>query len=178
MDEKKESLRQRKHIRRRRRIRRIARAAALLIVIAAAGMLGYGLIEPELMRQAQEQETQTGVQTAQVTSGTIEKNVFGAGTVQPASQPGVYATVEATVSATLVELGDEVHAGDVVMQLENAELAQEIAEAEYALWEAQEAVEATKTYDRYRYEVKIDDETGRPMVDLPTGQYVYEQYSN
>lgn len=178
MDEKKESLRQRKHIRRRRRIRRIAWAAALLIVIAAAGMLGYGLIEPELMRQAQEQETQTGVQTAQVTRGTIEKTVFGAGTVQPASQPGVYATVEATVSATLVELGDEVHAGDVVMQLENAELAQEIAEAEYALWEAQEAVEETRTYDRYRYEVKIDDETGRPMVDLPTGQYVYEQYSN
>ena len=133
MDEKKESLRQRKHIRRRRRIRRIARAAALLIVIAAAGMLGYGLIEPELMRQAQEQETQTGVQTAQVTRGTIEKTVFGAGTVQPASQPGVYAAGDASVAATLVELGDEVRAGDVVMQLENAELAQQIAEAELSL---------------------------------------------
>lgn len=54
MDEKKESLRQRKHIRRRRRIRRIARAAALLLVIAAVGALAYGLVSPLLTQQAQE----------------------------------------------------------------------------------------------------------------------------
>lgn len=178
MDEKQEGLRRRRRMRRRRRVRRMAGAAALLLVLAALGALGYNLLQPELVRRAQQEQAQTTVTTAAVTRGTIEKTVFGSGAVEPARQPGVYATGEATVGTVYVELGDEVHAGDVVMELENAELAQQIAEAEYALWEAQEAVEATKTYDRYRYDVKIDDETGMPMVDAPTGQYVYEQYSN
>ena len=178
MDEKQESLRRRRRMRRRRRIRRIAGAVALLLVLAALGALGYNLLQPELLRRAQQEQTQADVATAAVTRGTIERTVFGSGSVQPASQPGVYATGEATVSVTCVELGDEVRAGDVVMELENAELARQIAEAEYALWEAQEAVEATKTYERYRYEVKLDEETGRPMVDAPTGQFVYERYSN
>ena len=178
MDEKRESLRRRRKARRRQRVRRIARAAALLLTLAAVGTLCYALLRPALMQREQEEQAQTDVTTASVTRGTIERTVFGSGAVQPARQPGVYATGEATVGTVYVGLGDEVRAGDIVMQLENAELDQQIAEAEYALWEAQEAVEATKTYDRYRYEVKIDDETGRPMVDAPTGQYVYEQYSN
>ena len=101
MDGKQENARRRRRLHRRRRIRRIARAAALLIVIAAVGALAYGLVSPLLTQQAQELAAQRSTQTAQVTRGTIEKTVFGAGTVQPASQPGVYATVEATVSATL-----------------------------------------------------------------------------
>ena len=178
MDEKRESLRRRRRMRRRRRLLRAAKAVAALCVLAALGALAYGVARPLLTQQAQEQAAQTDVQTAQVTRGTIERTVFGSGAVEPASQPGVYAAVEATVRAAYVELGDAVRAGDAVMELENAELAQQIAEAEAALWEAQEAVETTKTYERYRYEVKLDEETGRPMVDEPTGQYVYEQYSN
>ena len=133
MDEKRESLRRRRKARRRQRVRRIARAAALLLTLAAVGTLCYALLRPALMQREQEEQAQTDVTTASVTRGTIERTVFGSGAVQPARQPGVYATGEATVGTVYVGLGDEVRAGDIVMQLENAELDQQIAEAEYAL---------------------------------------------
>jgi len=177
MDAKQESAKRRARFRRKRRLRRAARATAALALLAAVGLLGYGLIRPALtMRPRAEQQAER--QTEAAYDGTMERTVFGAGSVQPASQPGVYAKGEATVAALRVQLGDAVRAGDVIMELENDALADEIAQAEYALAEAQEAVESTKTYDRYRYEVLTDDKTGRPLRDSLTGQYLYERYSN
>ena len=177
MDEKQESLRRRRRMHRRRRARRMLRGLAVLLVLAAFAALAYGVSRPLLTSQTQAEDTAQRVTTARVTRGTIEKTVFGSGTVQPASQPGVYATVEATVSAIYAELGDEVHAGDVVVELQNAELAQQIAEAEYALWEAQEAVEATKTYERYTYVEQRDEKTGRVLYD-GAGDPLYDVYSH
>lgn len=176
MDEKQESLRRRRRMHRRRRVRRMLRGLAVLLVLAALAALAYGVSRPLLMSRTQEEDTAQRVTTARVARGTIEKTVFGSGTVQPASQPGVYATVEATVSAIYAELGDKVRAGDVVVELQNAELAQQIAEAEYALWEAQEAVEATKTYERYTYVAKRDEKTGRILYEA--GDPVYDVYSH
>ena len=59
MDEKQESLRRRRRMRRRRCVRRIAGAAALVLVLAALGALGYNLLQPELLRRAQQEQTQT-----------------------------------------------------------------------------------------------------------------------
>ena len=99
MDEKQESLRRRRRMHGRRRARRMLRGLTVLLVLAALAALAYGVATPLLTDQTQAEDTAQSVTTARVTRGTIEKTVFGTGSVQPASQPGVYATVEATDSA-------------------------------------------------------------------------------
>ena len=140
---------------------------ALTVCVILPGMDGgQGADEP----QAQEQ-------TATAALGTIEKTVFGAGEVQPASQPGVYAQTDGKIAEYLVEVGDSVKAGDVVARLENDELDAEIAQLEYDLQTAQQAVRATQTHTQYVYKQLYDDE-GYPRFDTETGEPLLGQYSN
>ena len=122
-------------------------------------------------------EPQAQKQTATAALGTIEKTVFGAGEVQPDSQPGVYAQTDGKIAEYLVEVGDSVKAGDVVARLENDELDAEIAQFEYDLQTAQQAVRATQTHTQYVYKQLYDDE-GYPRFDTETGEPLLGQYSN
>ena len=70
----------------RRRALRLAGAAALA---AALGALTVCVILPGMDGGNGADEPQAQKQTATAALGTIEKTVFGAGEVQPASQPGV-----------------------------------------------------------------------------------------
>lgn len=115
-------------------------------------------------------------QTAQVTRGAITKKVFGTGAVQPASQPGVYAEISADAAKILVGLGDTVSAGDVLMQLENDELAAEVAQLEYDIQLAQEDVQDTKTHSQYGYKPVLNED-GRPRMDVNTGEPLMQKYS-
>ena len=63
-------------------------------------------------------------------SATADTTVYGSGVVEPISQPGVYAKVDASVADILVEMGDSVQAGDLLMVLDNDELAAEVASLE------------------------------------------------
>ena len=173
-----ERLKARRRMRRRRRIRRLAKGLIALVFAAVIGAAVFKVAVPALDQMPDAEDKQASPKnSAAAAIGTIEKTVFGKGAVQPASQPGVYAQVDGTVKKTLVGLGDPVCKGDILMVLENDTLASERAELEYALWSAQATVTDTETYNRYRYEVKLDDK-GRPMRDAPTGKYIYEQYSN
>ena len=58
--------------------------------------------------------------TARVQIGAIEKTVFGTGAVQPKSQPGVYAKLDADVVSSFVSVGDTVAKGDVLMNWKTA----------------------------------------------------------
>ena len=175
MQQKESAARQalRKKRARKRAIRLVGAAAlaaalgALTVCVILSGMDGgQGADEPK----AQEQ-------TATAALGTIEKTVFGAGEVQPASQPGVYAQTDGKIAEYLVEVGDSVKAGDVVARLENDELDAEIAQLEYDLQTAQQAVRATQTHTQYVYKQLYDDE-GYPRFDTETGEPLLGKYSN
>ena len=158
----------------RRRALRLAGAAALT---AALGALTVCVILPGMDGGQGADEPQAQKQTATAALGTIEKTVFGAGEVQPASQPGVYAQTDGKIAEYLVEVGDSVKAGDVVARLENDELDAEIAQLEYDLQTAQQAVRATQTHTQYVYKQLYDDE-GYPRFDTETGEPLLGQYSN
>ncbi|MGN0991176.1 MAG: efflux RND transporter periplasmic adaptor subunit [Candidatus Ventricola sp.] len=115
--------------------------------------------------------------TARVTSGSIEKTVFGTGEIQPASQPGVYAEIDAEVVEWYVEMGDAVKAGDVLMKLENDDLASEVAQLEYEIQIAQKDVLYTKTHTQYQYR-QATYEDGTPRFDVNTGEPLMEKYSD
>ncbi|MDO5377822.1 MAG: efflux RND transporter periplasmic adaptor subunit [Clostridia bacterium] len=120
--------------------------------------------------------------TAQASSATartadIVKTVYGSGTVQPESQPGVYALTDGTLSELLVELGDEVAEGQVVAQLQDDELNAEIAELEYTLQTAQESVADVETHTQYVYRQLYDAE-GDKRIDVNTGEPLLGKFSN
>ena len=104
--------------------------------------------------------------------------VYGSGVVQPISQPTVFAQVDASVADILVELGDHVQEGDVLVKLENDELAQQVAELEYDVYTGQEDVEDVKTRERFNYIARRDEETGAIITLGDTDEIVYERYSN
>lgn len=115
--------------------------------------------------------------TARVTRGAISKTVYGSGEIQPASQPGVYAEVDAEVVEWYVGLGDSVKAGDLLMKLENDTLADEIAQLEYDIQIASDEVFDEKTFELYKYKA-VRDEEGRPRLDVNTGEPLMQKYSD
>ena len=115
--------------------------------------------------------------TARVTRGSIEKSVFGTGEIQPKRQIGVYAELDAQAQEALVGVGDTVHAGDVLMLLENDELAGEVEELEAELQPAQDEVLYTKTHTQYKYK-QAKDSAGELRFDVNTGEPLMEKYSD
>lgn len=114
--------------------------------------------------------------TATVTRGALVKTVYGSGTVEAARQTGVYAGTDATVSERLAGVGDRVKAGDVLAILGNDDLDAEIAQLEYDLATAQDAVYDVETYNQFEYRLIYDD--GEPRVDPQTGEPYLARYSN
>ena len=175
MQQKKSAARQ--ALRKKRARKRALRLAGAAALAAALGALTVCVILPGMDGGQGADEPQAQEQTATAALGTIEKTVFGAGEVQPASQPGVYAQTDGKIAEYLVEVGDSVKAGDVVARLENDELDAEIAQLEYDLQTAQQAVRATQTHTQYVYKQLYDDE-GYPRFDTETGEPLLGQYSN
>ena len=120
---------------------------------------------------------QAQADTAKVTKGTIAKSVYGSGAIQPISQPGVYARIEAEVDQWYVGLGDRVKAGDLLMKLENDDLAGEVEQLEYDMQMATHDVLYTKTHEQYKYKPVLDAD-GDPRRDVNTGEPLIQKYSD
>lgn len=120
---------------------------------------------------------QGGAQTAEVTAGDLHKTVYGTGVIQPLSQPGVYAQITGEVLDYYVGLGDAVKAGDLLMQLENDELAAEVTQLEHDIQIALDDVLYTKTHSQYEYR-QLYDEEGDPRIDVNTGERLLGKFSN
>lgn len=116
-------------------------------------------------------------QTFRVTKGNIAKTAFGSGSILAASHPGVYAKISAEVLDWYVEVGDEVKAGDVLMQMENKDLASEIWQLEHDIQPYQEDMLYTKTHAQYKYK-QMRYEDGRLRFDVNTGEPLMEKYSD
>jgi len=116
-------------------------------------------------------------QTMRVTEGSISKTVFGSGSVLAASQPGVYAKIDAEVLDWYAEVGDAVKAGDVLVQMENDELAATVYQLESDIQPLQEDMLYTETHKQYKYkQAKYED--GRLRYDVNTGEPLMEKYSD
>ena len=116
-----------------------------------------------------------GEQRAQVTRGEITRSVYGAGEVQPLSQPGVFAPLDAEVGSVLKGMGDAVSAGDIVMMLKDDALDAEIEQLQYDVLAAQEAVRQEETYAQYSYRPYTVD--GEIRYDVDTGEMLIRRYS-
>lgn len=115
--------------------------------------------------------------TARVQVGEIEKTVFGSGSIQPVSQPGVYTKIDADVTEIQVSVGDTVSEGDVLIRLDNEEIKAEMAQAHYDMESAQYELLYTKTHEQYKYK-QLRDEDGEKRFDVNTGEPMMIRVSN
>lgn len=104
--------------------------------------------------------------------------VYGSGVVEPISQPVVFAKVDADVAEILVEMGDDVQTGDLLMMLQNDALAQEVASLEYDVYIVEGDVMKVKTRERFNYVPRRDPKTGGYVTLGGTDEIIYERYSN
>ena len=88
----------RQALRKKRARKRAIRLTAAAALAAALGVLAVCVILPGMDGGQGADEPQAQKQTATAALGTIEKTVFGAGEVQPASQPGVYAQTDGKIA--------------------------------------------------------------------------------
>ncbi|MBP3656157.1 MAG: HlyD family efflux transporter periplasmic adaptor subunit [Clostridia bacterium] len=116
-------------------------------------------------------------QTASVTKGSLTDTVYGSGTVQPVSQPGIYASADGRVAERLAQMGDRVSRGDILLRLEDDTLDAQIAQLEYELQLALDAVEDVETHSQYKY-VQLRDDGGELRYDVNTGEPLMGKYSN
>lgn len=86
----------------------------VVLVIVALAVVGYIRMSANLAEAAK-----TTYDIVDVTKGTIEVKVKGAGTVEPMSDDTVYADAASTVKDVLFENGDAVSADDIIAVLES-----------------------------------------------------------
>lgn len=92
----------------------------VVLVIVALAVVGYIRMSANLAEAAK-----TTYDIVDVTKGTIEVKVKGAGTVEPMSDDTVYADAASTVKDVLFENGDAVSADDIIAVLESDALESE-----------------------------------------------------
>ena len=161
--------------RRRRRVKRFFFILFLLCAVASAAFALFMLMQAMGENEPVQDAPQRVIAT--VETGALEHRVFGSGSVQPLRQPGVYAKVDAEVAKTLVEMGDRVSKGDLLMQLQSDTLLIEEQQLQSDLDAAQAAVGEVETYSRYNYD-QIYWEDGRPRMDVDTGEPLLARSSN
>ncbi len=93
---------------------------AIVLVIVVLGVIGYFN-----MRARQAELAKTTYDIVDVTRGTIEVKVKGAGTVEPLSDETVYASAAGEVADVFLENGDTVNAGDLIAVIESDALESE-----------------------------------------------------
>lgn len=136
----------------------IARTAACIILLTAPVLVsGCGeKVEPgstEVRRKVL-----TGVRVDTVEPASVKLYLEAAGTVKARTKSSVASKAMGTVTAVLADEGDRVRAGDVLLTIEEKDIAEKIKAAEAARIEASKALEAagaqselaSLTYERYK----------------------------
>ncbi len=114
-----------------------------LIVIAAIGLGGYWAYRTWLAPQ--QTDGQTAGQIITVRRGTIEATVNASGFIQPQKQLPLTFKSAGRIESIAVAKGQQVHAGEVLAQLETDDLDLQIGQAKIALQIAEQRAQLART---------------------------------
>ncbi|MEW5985956.1 MAG: efflux RND transporter periplasmic adaptor subunit [Chloroflexota bacterium] len=123
----------------------------LLLVLLVMGGSGYVYYSNTVAAAAQA-ETETEVQTAVARRGSITVSATGAGTIIAADEVQLTFATSGVLTELLVQVGDEVAAGDVLARLDSTDTQQALADAELQLAQAAMQTDATSTQTGVSYD--------------------------
>lgn len=106
---------------------------ALVLVVAGGGYYYYD----NVYLQAQEPAEEPTIATAQVSLGDLVITASGSGTLIPASETAVGFRSGGVLADVLVEVGDQVKAGQILARLEDTEALEQVAQAEIEVRQAE-----------------------------------------
>ena len=110
------------------------RAIIIIVILLAVGAVGYWFFQQGSIEPAGVAE---GVETVTVERGDIDATIDATGTVEPTAQVTLSFRTGGMLGAVMVEEGDEVQEGDILAQLETAELELAVVQAELGLTNAE-----------------------------------------
>lgn len=113
---------------------RLRRSLWILIGVGAVVLIVGGFL---LWRRAAVQGQSEAAQTAVVERGTLRVTVTASGNLEPAAEVALTFDVPGRVAEVLVDIGDEVRAGQPLVRLETADLERAVAQAELNLRQAE-----------------------------------------
>ena len=113
----------------------------VILLVAGGGYAAYaGGLLPWLSPK-QETEPETTLQTATVTVGNLSITADGTGVLVPSSTVELSFDTTGTLLELLVEVGDQVQAGDVLAWIDDTDARNAVAEAELDVLQAEEVLE-------------------------------------
>jgi multidrug efflux pump subunit AcrA (membrane-fusion protein) len=122
-----------------------------------------------------EAEPPTAVMVETAGKGAIDRVITADAVLYPIDQANVTAKINAPVTRVLVNRGDHVRAGQVLLELESADLAAAANEAKHQIDQAQAAYDATATVTvvEDRNKAQADAATAQAAVDA--AQHTYDR---
>jgi HlyD family secretion protein len=118
------------------------RAIIITVILLVVGAASYWLFQQGSVEPAGVAE---GLETVLVERGDIEATVDATGTVEPAAQVTLSFRTGGILEAVMVDEGDEVQEGDVLAQLETAELELAVTQSELGLTNAEAGLAKVQT---------------------------------
>lgn len=119
------------------RLRILSINLVILIAIAAVGYWGYSTLHPKAAAAA--------LSTVTVSRGDVSSTVSSSGTVISPSDIAVAPTTSGTLAKLNAKVGQSVHAGQVLAQIDATSLKSAVAQAESSLVQAQANLAAVET---------------------------------
>jgi len=138
------------------RDRRVVLGAALVVAVLLAAVGGWYYYSTQYL-PAQAVDGEETIQTATVRRGNLAVVAGGSGTLIPSAEVDLSFSSGGRLAELLVEVGDQVQAGDVLARLDDTDVQSKVAQAEINLRLA---------------ELQLSELTGMPdALDLAAAQY-------
>ena len=150
------------------RLRILTINLVIVVAIAAVGYWGYSTLHPKAAAAA--------ISTATVTRGDVSTTVSSSGTVVSPSDIALAPTTTGTLAKLNVKVGQSVHAGEVLAQMDTTALQSAVAQAESSLVQAQaNLANVQTTADTTAATTAIQLQNDQNAVTSAQNNYKYQQ---
>lgn len=130
-------------------VRKIKFVPAILGCMVMVSGCGSNTQAPTTEVVAQQEITTTPVEVMEVTQSSIENKYMYSGAVKPVNEVNVLSTLNGTVNTVNYEVGDYVHAGDVLFTMDTEDIQNNIKVTEASLATAEASINTAKTNLEY-----------------------------
>lgn len=143
-----------------------SKAIALVSMAVVVMLAGCGKSKPKEAAEGDDAEAPTPVTVETAVKGAIDRVISADAVLYPVNQSSVTSKISAPVKRVLVNRGDHVRAGQLLAELESADLAAAAQESQFQYQQAQAA------YQTVSGATTVDDRT-KAQADLETAQATY-----
>ena len=150
------------------RLRILTINLVIVVAIAAVGFWGYSALHPKAAAAS--------ISTVTVSRGDVSATVSSSGTVISPGDIAVAPTTSGTLAQINVKVGQSVHAGQVLAQMDTTSLKSAVAQAQSSLIQAQaNLTNAQATADTTASTTAIQLQNDQTAVTTAQNNYAYQQ---